>query len=260
VVVENKTGAAGMIALADLLAQPRDGHTLLLCSYIDAINPLLYRKATYKIEDLAPISLVSKAYYAFTVPASLPVNTLGEFIRYAKERPGELNYGRVGSGSVTEILARQFEKVAGISMTGVTFRGTGPAMQEVVAGRLQFMVGPLAVTLPLHQEGKVKVLGVTSPERLAIAANLLTLAEQGVPIVDAGWWGMCAANGVPAATLALINQHVRAAVAAGDYRATMEKSGVLAVSSTLAEAAALMTQTSRDAAAKIRELGIEQLE
>jgi tripartite-type tricarboxylate transporter receptor subunit TctC len=114
--------------------------------------------------------------------------------------------------------------------------------------------------MPLHAEGKVKVLGVTSPERLAIAGNVPTLAEQGVPIVDAGWWGMCAASGVPAPVLATLNQHVRAAVAAGDYRATMERSGVLAVSSTLAEAAELMAQTSRDAAVKIRELGIEQLE
>src|SRR5262245_29468068 len=151
VIVENKTGAGGMIALADMLAQPRDGHTLLLCSYIDAINPLLYRKVTYKLDDIAPVSLVQKAYYAFTISNAVPASDLKGFIAHARSRPGALNYGKVGSGSVTEILARQLEKLAGISMTGVTFRGTGPAVQEIAAERLDFMVGPLAVTIPLHE-------------------------------------------------------------------------------------------------------------
>ena len=134
VIVENKTGAAGMIALNEMLAQPRDGHTLLLCSYIDAINPLLYKKVAYKLEDVAPVSLIQKAYYAFTIPAEYPVSDLKGFITHAKGKPGALNYGKVGSGSVTELLAKQFEKAAGIQMTGVTFRGTGPAIQEVAAG------------------------------------------------------------------------------------------------------------------------------
>ena len=110
VIVENKTGAAGMIALNDMLAQPRDGHTLLLCSYIDAINPLLYKKVTYKLDDIAPVSLVQKAYYAFTIPAEYPASDLKGFIAHAKSKPGALNYGKVGSGSVTELLAKQFEK------------------------------------------------------------------------------------------------------------------------------------------------------
>ena len=179
VIVENKTGAAGMIALNEMLAQPRDGHTLLLCSYIDAINPLLYKKVAYKLEDVAPVSLIQKAYYAFTIPAEYPVSDLKGFIAHAKSKPGALNYGKVGSGSVTELLAKQFEKAAGIQMTGVTFRGTGPAIQEVAAGRLDFMVGPLAVTMPLHEGKKVKVIGMTSPERLAIAPDVPTLEGAG---------------------------------------------------------------------------------
>ena len=98
VVVENKTGAAGMIALKDMLAQPRDGHTLLLCSYIDAINPLIYKKVDYKLDEIVPVSLVQKAYYAIAVPNALPVNSLKEFIAHAKANPGKLNYGKVGIG------------------------------------------------------------------------------------------------------------------------------------------------------------------
>ena len=86
VIVDNRTGAAGMIALNEMLAQPRDGHTLLLCSYIDAINPLLYKKVTYKLDDIAPVSMVQKAYYAFTIPAEYPASDLKGFIAHAKDR------------------------------------------------------------------------------------------------------------------------------------------------------------------------------
>ena len=143
VVVENKTGAASIIALNEMLAQPRDGHTLLLCSYIDPTNTHLFKKVSYKLEDLAPVSMVSKAFYAIVVPPDSPANNLKEFIALAKAKPGALNYGKVGSGSVTEIIPKQLEKQAGIQMTGVTFRGTGPAIQEVVAGRIEFAVSRL---------------------------------------------------------------------------------------------------------------------
>jgi len=260
VIVENKTGAAGMIALNDVLAQPRDGHTLLLCSYIDAINPLLYKKVAYKLDDIAPVSLIKKAYYAFTISNELPVNDLKGFIAHAKTRPGALNYGKVGSGSVTELLAKQLEKTAGISMTGVTFRGTGPAVQEIAAGRLDFMVGPLAVTIPLHEAKKVKIIGMTSPERLPVAPDVPTLKEQGTDIVNYGWWGVCAASGTPRPILETLNKHVAAAVASADFKSVIEKTGVIPVSSSIDEFAAIIADTAKEAGAMIKELGIEQLD
>ncbi len=260
VIVENKTGAAGMIALNEMLAQPRDGHTLLLCSYIDAINPLLYKKVTYKLDDITPVSLVQKAYYAFTISNALPVNDLKGFIAHAKTKPGALNYGKVGSGSVTELLAKQLEKVAGISMTGVTFRGTGPAVQEIAAERLDFMVSPLAVTIPLHQAKKVKIIGMTSPERLPVAPDVPTLREQGTEIVNYGWWGVCAASGTPKPILEVLNKHVAAAVASGEFKSVIEKTGVIPVSSSVDEFAAIIAETAKEAAVMIRELGIEQLD
>jgi tripartite-type tricarboxylate transporter receptor subunit TctC len=260
VIVENKPGAAGMIAANDMLSQPRDGYTLLLCSYIDPINTLLYKQVSYKVEDLAPVTLVQKAYYAFTASSALPVESLADFVRYAKARPGELNYGRVGAGSVTELLAKQFEKPAGISMTGVTFKGTGPAIQEVVAGRIHFIVGPLAVTMPLYQGRKVKVLGMTSPERLPIAPEVPTLTEQGLPIVNYGWWGMCARSGVPQPVIEVLNRHIVAAIATPEYRSVIEKLGVIPVSSTPEEFGREMADTVKEAAVMFRELGIERID
>jgi tripartite-type tricarboxylate transporter receptor subunit TctC len=260
VIVENKTGAAGMIALNDVLAQPRDGHTLLLCSYIDAINPLLYKKVAYRLDDIAPVSLIQKAYYAFTISNELPVTDLKGFIAHAKTRPGALNYGKVGSGSVTELLAKQLEKVAGISMTGVTFRGTGPAVQEIAAGRLDFMVGPLAVTIPLHEAKKVKIIGMTSPERLPVAPDVPTLKEQGTDFVNYGWWGVCAASGTPKPVLETLNKHIVAAVASADFKSVIEKTGVIPISSSIDEFAAIIADTAKEADAMIKQLGIEQLD
>jgi tripartite-type tricarboxylate transporter receptor subunit TctC len=260
VVVENKTGAAGMIALNEMLAQPRDGHTLLLCSYIDPTNTHLFKKVSYKLDDLAPVSMVSKAFYAIVVPPDSPVANVKDFIALAKTKPGQLNYGKVGSGSVTEIIPKQLEKDAGIQMTGVTFRGTGPAIQEVVAGRIDFAVSPLSIAVPLFAEKKVKIIAMTSPERLTVAPDVPTLKEQGVDIVNYGWWGVCAASGTPKELLAKLNAEVAKAVASNDFRSTMEKTGVIAVSSSMDEFGKIINETAADAGKTLKELGIEQLD
>jgi tripartite-type tricarboxylate transporter receptor subunit TctC len=260
VIVENKPGAAGQLAMTELLSQPRDGHTLLLCSYIDPLNTFLYKKANYKLTDFVPISLVQKAYYAFAISNELPAKTLAEFIAHAKTKPGALNYGIIGPGSVTELLAKQLEKVAGIKMTAITHRGTGPALQEMVAGRLDFMVGPLANTIPLYQAKRLKIVGMTSPERLAVAPDVPTLKEQGVPIVSYGWWGVCAGAGVPQPIIELLSKRVAEAVNSPEFKSVIEKTGVIAVASTPAEFAKVMDETTADARTMIRELGIPQIE
>jgi tripartite-type tricarboxylate transporter receptor subunit TctC len=260
VVVENKTGAAGMIALNEMLAQPRDGHTLLLCSYIDPTNTHLFRKVSYKLEDLAPVSMVSKAFYAIVVPPDSPANNLKEFIALAKAKPGALNYGKVGSGSVTEIIPKQLEKLAGIQMTGVTFRGTGPAIQEVVAGRIEFAVSPLSIAIPLFAEKKVKIIAMTSPERLPVAPDVPTMKEQGTDIVNYGWWGVCAASGTPKELIEKLSVEVAKVVASNDFKSTMEKTGVIAVSTPVDEFGRIITETAADAGKTLKELGIEQLD
>jgi tripartite-type tricarboxylate transporter receptor subunit TctC len=260
VVVENKTGAAGMIALNEMLAQPRDGHTLLLCSYIDPTNVHLYKKAAYKVDDLAPVSMITKAYYAIVVPPGSPVNDINDFIALAKSKPGALNYGKVGSGSVTEIIPKQLEKDAGIKMTGVTFRGTGPALQEVVAGRIDFAVSPLSLAVPLFNEKKVKIIAMTSPERLSVAPNVPTLKEGGVNIVNYGWWGVCAASGTPRPILDALNKHVGAAVASDQFKSTMDKTGVIPETNSVDAFGKMIVDTAADAGKTLKELGIEQLD
>jgi tripartite-type tricarboxylate transporter receptor subunit TctC len=142
----------------------------------------------------------------------------------------------------------------------VPFRGTGPALQEVAGGRLEFMVGPLALALPLHEGGQVRILGLTSPERLAVAPKVATLTEQGVAIANYGWWGVCGGAGIPAPVIDRLNKVVVAAVNAPNYRSVMEKSGAIATATTPAEMAAVIGETVRDTGALLKDLGIKQLE
>jgi tripartite-type tricarboxylate transporter receptor subunit TctC len=257
VVVENKPGAGGAIAVADVLAQPRDGYSLLLCTYIDPINTVLLKNVSYKLGDLQPISQITKAYYGLAVPTKLPVNSIPEFVAYAKERPGQLNYGHVGVGSAPELIAREFELLTGIKMTGVPFRGTGPALQEMVAGRLEFLVGPLVVTMPLFEAKQIKLLGMTSPERLAVAPEVPTLTEQGVQLVSYGWLGICGGSGLPREVVDLLNRHVRDAVTSPEYQALMKQTGVIGVATAPDEFGKVIVETAAEARSLALKLGIE---
>ena len=114
VIVENKTGAAGMLATRDVLAQPADGYNLLLCTHFELINTALYKNPGFKLSDLAPISLIARYYYGLAVANAVPADDFEQLVQYAKAHPGEISYATLGAGSAQEILARQIEKLAGI--------------------------------------------------------------------------------------------------------------------------------------------------
>lgn len=254
--VENKAGAAGMVAVKDMLAQPADGHTLLLCSYLDMSNTVFQGGAGYEAGDLEPIGLVSKGYYAFASPANSNAASLQEFVAMAKARPGQLRYGTVGGGSITGLLAVKLEHLAGISMQSSGYNGTVPALLEVAAGRLDLMVAPVGTSLPLARGGAIKILGITSTERLDVAPDLRTLVEQGLDIVNHGWWGVCAAAGTPKPIVRKLNGIIRAVVDEPGYRWAMSKVGMLAAASHPDELRALMKQTLMEAKALQKDLGI----
>ena len=258
VVVENKPAAAGMIATRDVLSQPRDGYNLLLCTHFESINTAVYKNVQFKLEDLAPITLISKYYYGFALSNSVPVTDLASFIAYGKAHPGELTYATIGAGSAQEILARQLEKLAGIQMNRVPFRTGTQIMPELIAGRVQLYASPTLAVLPLYEEKQLKVLGISSPERLANAPGIPTLTEQGIPFVRYGWLGICAAAGTPQPIIDLLNARIAAIVATPAYRALIEKTGSIPVSSTPAELRAVINQTRDDVASTIIEFGLQQ--
>jgi len=258
VIVENKPAAAGMIATRDALSQPRDGYTLLLCTHFEPINTALFRKAQFKLSDIAPISLIAKYYYGLALANSVPAAGFDDFVRYAQTHPGEMSYATIGAGSAQEILARQLEKFTGITMNRIPFRGGAQVVQELVAGRVQFYVSPTLAIVPQYQAGQLKILAVTAPERLHNLADIPTLTELGIDFVRFGWLGICAGAGTPRPMLDLLQRQITVIAGSPDYRTMIEKAGSIAVSSTSEELGQVIAQTLDDVSASIREFGLQQ--
>jgi tripartite-type tricarboxylate transporter receptor subunit TctC len=252
IVVENKPAAAGMIATRDVLSQPKDGYNLLLCTHFDAINTAAYKEAGYRLSEIAPVSLIAKYYYGLALSPVIPAQDFASFIEYAKARPGEVSYAVIGAGSAQEILARQLEKLAGITMNRIPFRGGPQVVQELVAGRVDFYVAPTLAVMPQYESGQLKLLAVTAPTRLDNAPQIPTLNEVGIDYVRFGWLGVCAAGGTPQPIIDRLNREIVSVVAATDYKNIIEGAGSIAVSSTPEELREVITQTRDDAVATMQ--------
>jgi tripartite-type tricarboxylate transporter receptor subunit TctC len=258
VIVENKPAAAGMIAARDVLSQPRDGYTLLLCTHFESINTAVYRDTGFRLDEVAPISLIAKYYYGVALSSSIPAQDFASFVEYAKARPGEVSYAVIGAGSAQEIMARQLEKLAGITMNRIPFRGGPQVVQELVAGRVDFYVSPALALMPQYDSGQLKLLAVTAPARLPAAPRVPTLQEVGIDYVRFGWLGICAGQGTPAPTIDRLNREIAAVVATADYKTMIENAGSIAVSSSPDELGGIIRQTVADVAATMREFARPQ--
>jgi tripartite-type tricarboxylate transporter receptor subunit TctC len=257
VYVENKPGAGGMIALNDVLAQPPDGYNLSFCTYFDAINTLLYKNVSYKLSDIAPVTMVSKYYYLIALAKSVPASNFGQFVRYAKAHPGEILYGTVGAGSTQELVAHELEKTAGIAMTKVPFKGANEITQEMLAGRVHFQVGPPIAIGPYYKSGQLNVLATTSPQRLNSFPNVPTLTELGYPLTPYGWLGVCARSGTPTSIIDLLNRHIVSITRSAEYRQFMEKTGNIPVAMMPDEFGRAISTTVDSAAPTIREFHMQ---
>ena len=199
VVVENKPGAATAIGAEQVARAQPDGYMLLMATSTTlAINKTLYKKLAYDpVKDFTPIALVAAVPFALIVNPQIPAATLSEFIAYAKSHPG-LAYGSAGNGSPHHLGAEMLKTAAGIEIRHVPYRGSVPAMLDVIAGHIPFMVMDLQPALPQIREGKVRVLGVTTPKRVAAAPDIPTLAEGGLAGFELiAWQGVVAPAGTP---------------------------------------------------------------
>jgi len=258
VVVENRPAAAGMVATREALAQPRDGYTLFLCTHFESINIAVYKNPQYKLSDLAPISLVSQYFYGIGLSNVVPVTDMQSFVTYARARPGEISYGTLGPGSAQEIFARQLERLTGITMNRVPYRGGTQILQDFIPGRVQFYVSPMISLIPLLEDKQGKVLGVSSAQRLKGAPQVPTLTEQGIDFVRSGWLGLCAGTGTPQPVIDRLNRHITTIVASTEYQAITERAGSIPISSTPAELRRVIDQTLADVQATVQEFGLQQ--
>jgi tripartite-type tricarboxylate transporter receptor subunit TctC len=201
VVVENKPGAATSIGAEQVARAEPDGYTLLIATSTTlAINKTLYKSLPYDpVKDFTPIALVAAVPFALIINPEIPAKTLAEFIAYAKTKPG-LAFGSAGNGSPQHLGAEMLKAAAGIDIRHVSYRGSMPAMLDVIAGHIPFMVVDLQPALPQIRDGKVRVLGVTTSTRVAAAPDIPTLAEGGLAGFElVAWQGVVAPAGVPRA-------------------------------------------------------------
>ena len=258
VVVENKPAAGGIVATRDVLAQPRDGYTLLLCTHFDATNVAVYRNAGYKLADIAPISLIAKYYYGLALANAMPADNFEAFVAYAKAHPGEVTYATVGAGSAQEIMARQLEKLTGVTLNRIPFRGGIGVVQELIAGRVDLYPSPTLAIMSQYRAKQLKILATTSPERLNNLPEIPTLKEKGFDFVRFGWLGVCAGSGTPEPIIKMLNEHIVRIVAMPDYRALIENAGSIAISTTPQDFAAIIQKTLDDVAPAVQEFGLQQ--
>jgi tripartite-type tricarboxylate transporter receptor subunit TctC len=199
VVVENRPGAATSTGAEYVAGRAPDGHTLLMATSTTlAINKTLYKKLAYDpVRDFTPIALVAGVPFVLIVNPQIPVKTLAEFITYARSRPG-LAYGSAGNGSAQHLGAEMLKAAAGIDIRHVPYRGSSPAMHDVIAGHIPFMVVDVQPALQQIRKGKVRALGVTTPRRIAAAPDIPTLAEGGLAGFElVAWQGVVGPAGMP---------------------------------------------------------------
>src|SRR5207248_3216491 len=228
VVVDNRPGAAGNIG-SDLVAKSApDGYTLLMGTVgTHAINPSLYSKMPYDhVKDFAPVVLVAGVPNVLVINPTLPFKSVQDLIAYAKANPGKLNFASSGSGTSIHLSGELFKVMAGVQMTHIPYKGSAPALQDLLAGQVQLMFDNLPPSLPQIKAGKLRALAVTSATRAPALPDVPTLAESGLPGFEASsWFGILAPAGTPAPIVAKLNAEVANWLATPEAKEKLLKQG-----------------------------------
>jgi tripartite-type tricarboxylate transporter receptor subunit TctC len=241
VIVENRGGAGGTIGARLVAKSPADGYTLLL-GYTGtlAIGPSMYANAGFDPrKDFAPIGRIGSAPTMLVVHPSVPVHSVAELIAYAKARPGEVNFGSAGIGTVGHLAGELLGTMAGLKLTHVPYKGTGPAITDLLGGHIPMMFTPIPTAHAQAESGLLRALAVTSAQRSSLLPDLPTVAESGLPGYEAGLrYGLVAPAGTPRPVIERLNKELRAALAADDVRQRLAADGAETLPSTPEEYAA----------------------
>jgi tripartite-type tricarboxylate transporter receptor subunit TctC len=231
-VVENKAGAATAIAATSVAHASPDGYAILLAtSTTMAINVSMAKHLAYDpVRELSPVALVTHSPFVLVVNPELPVHSVAELIAYAKQHPGELNYGSAGIGSFHHLSAEMLSRLAGIRMTHIPYKATPPALNDVVAGRVHLMFGDVTSTLPLVAGGKLRALGVSTAQRVASAPDIAPLAETGIPGFNSSSWQMVVAPAkTPQPIVGLLNRTLHEVLEEPAIRTELGRRGLIPV-------------------------------
>ncbi len=219
-----------------------DGYTLLLATAEShAINPHIYRKVSYDaLADFVAVGVIGHFPFALVVNPKLPVQTLADFIDHAKRNKGKLNFASWGVGSTSQIAFEQLRQTTGIDLVHVPFQGAAPAVTAVAAGQVDAFMVPLTVALPQARSGRVRLLGVSTAQRVPSAPEIPTLAEQGVPVVSGGWHVIVAPKNTRKEVVAMLNVALNATFAGAEMRDNLQKVGITPANTNPEQASAML--------------------
>ena len=228
--VENKPGAGGNLGAEAAIKSPPDGYTYLTISGSYAINSILHKPSFDSLGDIVAIGQFTEEPSVLCVSAAAPMKTLGELVALAKREPGKLTYGSSGPGGLVHLATEFFLDAAGVKATHVPYRGTAPALADLLAGNLDMLSGGTTTMLPYIKGGKLRALAVTTPQRLAAAPDIPTYTEQGYPTVNFGLWhGMIGPKGIPAEIVSRLNGELDAVLKSPEVSGRLADDGVVAV-------------------------------
>ena len=234
VVVENRAGAGGTLGTAIVAKAAGDGQTILVMPAGYAGNPSLYKKLPYdQNKELAPVSLLASGPLVLVVHPSLPVKSIKELVAFARARPGDLNYGSPGAGTLPHLSAELFNSMNQIKMVQIPYKGAGAAVTDVLAGRVPVYFMNILQSLSLIKAGKLRALGVTTPERTAIAPQIPAIAEAGLKGFDmTNWYGMLVPVATPREVIVKLNAEVARILKLPELRSRLAEDGMTVVAGT----------------------------
>jgi len=227
VIVENKPGAGGNLGAEFAVKSAPDGYTLLLVAGSYTVNPSLYKLSFDPVNDITPVIQLSQGPFVVAVHPSVPANNLKELIELARRQPDKLSYASAGSGSITHLASELFLDMAKIKVVHIPYKGTGPALNDTIAGSTQLIFGSVSTTLQFIKSGRLRGLAVTTPRRISALPDLPTVAEAGVPGYEVVLWhGLVAPKGVPRPIVDRLNREANEVLKAKDMGDLLATDGV----------------------------------
>ncbi len=233
VVVENKPGAGGNLGAEQAVRSPADGYTLLLVAGSYTVNPSLYKLTFDPVSDITPIIQLSQGPFIVAVHPSVPAKTLKELIDLVKKQPDKLSYASAGSGSITHLASAMFVDMAKLQIVHIPYKGTGPALNDAIAGNVQVLFGSPSTTIPHIKSGRLRALAVTTTNRIGAAPDVPTVAESGLAGYEVVLWhGLVGPKGLPRAIVDRINAEANQILKVKEMDTLLATDGVAAAGGT----------------------------